>query len=319
MSIPLRIDTFKTSITDENITLFMQRCYPGWEDLRHRRHREQRRSSPRQHGDLRPLHQHLDSPAVTALPALQTRLCCHQKVHSELLRVANHNGSTANTSWAPGCGTMGDGSLGLGQSVSDLRTWRQHPSTPLLVQPPPPPQKKKKKALCRMYSCSTTRPCQLMMPNLQYWLCHGCSSSSNRHRDPLSKTPWLFDDVINFFQFCLLQISVNSPPPYFFNDSAQLKTIASLDFCSFSRVLFDRCTFHGHLIENGFFLMYECSSVVTSTGQEEKWRKGSFFSLHCECGFLRQISTDFELHITQFFYWLAKHKKTPIKSVSVSF
>lgn len=162
----------------------MQRCYPGWEDLRHRRHREQRGSSPRQHGDLRPLHQHVDSPAVTALPALQTRLCCHQKVHSELLRV----GQSQRVA----------GSLGPGQSVSDLWTWRQHPSTPLLVQPTPP-QKKKKKALCRMYSCSTTRPCQLMMPNLQYWLRHGCSSSSNRHRDPLSKTPWLFDDVINFF------------------------------------------------------------------------------------------------------------------------
>lgn len=108
----------------------MQRCYPGWEDLRHRRHREQRGSSPRQHGDLRPLHQHVDSPAVTALPALQTRLCCHQKVHSELLRV--------------GQSQRVDGSLGPGQSVSDLWTWRQHPSTPLLVQPTPPPQKKKK-------------------------------------------------------------------------------------------------------------------------------------------------------------------------------
>lgn len=76
-----------------------------------------------------------------------------------------------------GCGTMRDGNLGPGRSVSDLWTWRQHPSTLLPVPPPPPPPQKKN--LCRMYSCSTTQPCQVTMPNLQYCMCHGSSSSSH--------------------------------------------------------------------------------------------------------------------------------------------
>lgn len=121
------------------LCLPLQRCDPGREDLRHRRHREQRGSSPQQHGDLWPLHQHLDAPAVAALPALQTRLCGHQEVHSERLRVAGTRSHwvDAKHQLSSGCGTMCDGSLGPGRSVSDLWTWRQHPSTLLSVPPTP--------------------------------------------------------------------------------------------------------------------------------------------------------------------------------------
>lgn len=180
----------------------MQRRHPGWKDLRHRRHRKQRGSSPRQHGDLRPLHQHLDSPAVAALPALQTRLCRHQKVHSEWLRVAHYTGSSANTSWAPGCGTRGDCSLGPGWLVSDLWTWLQHPPTPSHTHQNNNKKKvkqtnKQKKALCRMYSCSTTQPSQLMMPNLQYCVCimvivHHPTGTGTF----LVKAPWFLNEVI---------------------------------------------------------------------------------------------------------------------------
>lgn len=113
----------------------MQCGDPGWEDIRHRRYREQRGSSPRQHGDLRPLHQHLDTPAVTALSALQTRLRGHQKVHPEWLRVEQTRSHWIEAKYQLGssCGTM-CGSLGPGWSVSDLWTRRQH-SFPLLPTP----------------------------------------------------------------------------------------------------------------------------------------------------------------------------------------
>lgn len=104
---------------------------PGWKDIHHRRYREQRGSSPWQHGDLRPLHQHLDSPAVAALSALQTRLRGHQKVHPKRLRVARTRSHWIEAKYQPssGCGRMCDGSLGPGWSVSDLWTRRQHSFT----------------------------------------------------------------------------------------------------------------------------------------------------------------------------------------------
>lgn len=68
------------------LCVFPQRCHPGREDLRHRGHREQRGSGAGQHGDLWPLHQHMDAAAVAALPALPARLRGHQEVHPERLR-----------------------------------------------------------------------------------------------------------------------------------------------------------------------------------------------------------------------------------------
>lgn len=38
--------------------------------------------------------------------------------------------------------------------------------------------KSNKNALCRMYSCLTTQPCQVTIPNPQYCMCHGSSSFS---------------------------------------------------------------------------------------------------------------------------------------------
>ena len=70
-----------------------------------------------------------------------------------------------------------DGSLGpsrsVGQRPLDLTPASIHPVT----CPTPPNNNNKKKALCRMYSCSTTQPCQVTKPNLQYCMCHGSSSS----------------------------------------------------------------------------------------------------------------------------------------------
>lgn len=76
-------------LTKRTLCLPRQRRDPGREDLRHGGHREQRGSGPRQHGDLRPRRQHLDAPAVAALPALQTRLRGHQEVHPERLSGGN--------------------------------------------------------------------------------------------------------------------------------------------------------------------------------------------------------------------------------------
>lgn len=107
----------------------VQRCCPGREDLRHRRHSQQRGSSPGQHGDLWAQHQHLDSAAVPPLSALQTRLRRHQKVHSERLMTPRWQQTPAELrDWGVG-GAMGDSSVKPDQSADHLWIWCQQPST----------------------------------------------------------------------------------------------------------------------------------------------------------------------------------------------
>lgn len=173
----------------ENKSSSVQRCHPRWEDLRHGRQREQRGSSPWQHGDVWPLHQHLDSPAVASLPALQTRLRRHQKVYSERLIATRWRQIPAELR---GFGTMG--SLGLDQLISNLWIWSQHSITSLTCPtntPLPPPKKNKKNQTCA--ECTHVH----WLNHVSWWcltsstvsMCRGCSPSSDRHRDALSKTP----------------------------------------------------------------------------------------------------------------------------------
>lgn len=58
--------------------------------------------------------------------------------------------------------------------------------------------------------------------------------------------------------------------------SVMTQHVESPDFGSLCRFPLDRWKF-----ERLFVLEYECFSVLTTTGREGKWRKGSFFSLCC--------------------------------------
>lgn len=100
-----------------------QCCCPGWENIHHRRHREQWGTGARQHGDLWPQHEYVDSPAEPAMPALQTRLCGDQKVHPERLTTSAH-------SHTPQC-TAGIRVKGLLPKLQRL-SWVEWSRTPLL-------------------------------------------------------------------------------------------------------------------------------------------------------------------------------------------
>lgn len=108
----------------------LQRRRPGREDLRHGRHRQQRGSGPGQHGDLRPQHQRLDSPAVATLSALQTRLRRHQKVHSERLTAPGRQPIPAELRGFGDDGRQQRGTRPVGPQPLDLM-----PATLRLVDP----------------------------------------------------------------------------------------------------------------------------------------------------------------------------------------
>ena len=143
--------------------------------------------------------------------------------------VAGHTtGSTPNTSGAPGCGTMCDGSLGASRSVGQ----RPLDLTPASIHPvtcPTPPSKKTKKKPCA--ECTHVQ----LLSHVRWW----CLTSStvcvmvvvhpSRHRGPLSKlqTPLFVCFLMksSLIQFCLFPISVNSSPLCLFTDSAQWKPL----------------------------------------------------------------------------------------------
>lgn len=252
-------------------TLCLQRRHPGREDLRHRRHSEQRRSGARQHGDVWPLHQHVDAPAVSALPSLQTRLRGHQEVHPERLTAPR---TGPNTSWA-----MRDGSLELGQSVCRWPSeWRQHQSTP--------PQTFKQ-TLFRMYSCSATQPCQVTSSTVRVlvvvhpliWQAQG---PSNTHSQLVSSEV--------FFSVLLFPSLRERTTLRLFG------TVRSLQVhvvCRFEWITFDSCR-----LEQAFTQQEETSREtglsLSRLGLEEKrvfMREFSFFFCLCGLVLLTSCST----------------------------
>lgn len=92
--------------------------------------------------------------------------------------------------------------------------------------------------------------------------------------------------------------------------------IESRDFGSLSRFLSDRWKFHGGCIESLFFLEYDYR-----TGGKVKERKFLLSLLYrgvniqTVSGFEANFPADFELCLTQIFYWLANHKKVGLRLI----
>lgn len=86
-------------ITNGLLLFLPQRGNPRQQDLCNGRDREQRGTGAGQHGDLRPLHEHMDAAAKSAVSAFQTRMRGYKEVHSERLMTSSALDFTNVTNW----------------------------------------------------------------------------------------------------------------------------------------------------------------------------------------------------------------------------